>query len=92
MENPDLQQAQQAITSKPQPVTVDARGLACPLPLLRLKVALRPLVAGDQVEIYATDPHSQVDILRFCEVNQYRCVIDQPSNTQDWFTFIITKG
>jgi len=45
---------------------VDGRALACPMPLLKTKVALRPLQTGDSVYVLATDPNSCADIAAFC--------------------------
>lgn len=48
--------------------SVDARGLACPLPLLRAKVALNSMHAGQVLYLVATDAGSQRDIARFAEL------------------------
>ena len=40
---------------------VDASGLNCPLPLLRLKKALTGMASGDVVRIIATDPAAHLD-------------------------------
>jgi tRNA 2-thiouridine synthesizing protein A len=40
---------------------VDASGLHCPLPLLRLKKALMEVQSGDVVKIIATDPAAHLD-------------------------------
>ncbi|MGP9556321.1 sulfurtransferase TusA family protein [Psychrobacter sp. AOP7-A1-24] len=45
---------------------VDGRGLACPMPLLKTKVALRDVIAGESLYVVATDPNSQADIAAFC--------------------------
>jgi tRNA 2-thiouridine synthesizing protein A len=41
---------------------VDATGLHCPLPLLRLKKALNEIAIGAVVKIIATDPAAHLDI------------------------------
>ena len=41
---------------------VDASGLNCPLPLLRLKKALMEVQGGDVIKIIATDPAAHLDI------------------------------
>jgi len=41
---------------------VDASGLNCPLPLLRLKKGLMEVSVGDVVKIIATDPAAHLDI------------------------------
>ena len=48
--------------------SVDARGLACPLPLLRAKVALNAMEPGQLMYLAATDAGSQRDIARFAEL------------------------
>ncbi|MGZ5010365.1 MAG: sulfurtransferase TusA family protein [Methylobacter sp.] len=40
---------------------VDASGLNCPLPLLRLKKALMDMDSGDVVKVIATDPAAHLD-------------------------------
>jgi tRNA 2-thiouridine synthesizing protein A len=44
---------------------VDARGLNCPLPILRTKKALNDMVSGEVLRILATDPASQRDFQAF---------------------------
>lgn len=46
---------------------VDARGLLCPLPVLRLRKALLDLPAGAGVRLIATDPMAAVDVPHFCQ-------------------------
>ncbi len=41
---------------------VDASGLLCPLPLLRLKKALTEIASGEVVKLIATDPAAHLDI------------------------------
>jgi tRNA 2-thiouridine synthesizing protein A len=40
---------------------IDASGLLCPLPLLRLKKALTGMSSGDVVKVIATDPAAHLD-------------------------------
>ena len=40
---------------------VDASGLLCPLPLLRLKKTLTGMSSGDVVKVIATDPAAYLD-------------------------------
>lgn len=47
-------------------LTVDARGLACPLPVLRAARILRDREAGTLVELLATDPAAEADMAVFC--------------------------
>lgn len=45
---------------------VDARGLSCPMPIVRTAQAIRPLAPGAIVEVLATDPGSQRDFVAWC--------------------------
>jgi tRNA 2-thiouridine synthesizing protein A len=46
---------------------VDASGLQCPLPLLRLKKALMEVDSGCVIKIIATDPAAHLDFGVFIE-------------------------
>ena len=45
---------------------LDAKGLNCPLPILKAKKALQSVPAGGLLEILATDPGSVKDFQAFC--------------------------
>lgn len=44
---------------------VDARGLSCPLPILRTKKSLAQLQSGQVVKVITTDPHAKEDFQAF---------------------------
>ncbi len=44
---------------------VDARGLNCPLPILRAKKALNDMTSGEVLRVLATDPGSVKDFQAF---------------------------
>ena len=46
---------------------LDARGLNCPLPILRTKKALGELQSGQVLRVIATDPGSVKDFAAFCK-------------------------
>jgi len=46
---------------------VDARGLNCPLPILRAKKGINTLNSGQVLKIVATDPGSVKDLEAFCK-------------------------
>ncbi|MEQ5796067.1 sulfurtransferase TusA family protein [Paracoccus sp. NFXS7] len=45
---------------------LDARGLLCPLPVLRLRKALLAMPAGATIRLIATDGMAMVDVPHFC--------------------------
>lgn len=46
---------------------LDARGLNCPLPILRAKKALTDMQSGQILRIVSTDPGSVKDFQAFCK-------------------------
>jgi tRNA 2-thiouridine synthesizing protein A len=46
--------------------TLDAKGLNCPLPILKAKKAIKELPDGGTLEILATDPGAVADFQAFC--------------------------
>ena len=47
--------------------TVDARGSACPGPLLEAKKGIGAIKVGDVLEIWSGDPHTKEDIPRWAQ-------------------------
>jgi tRNA 2-thiouridine synthesizing protein A len=61
--------------------TLDAKGLLCPLPVLKAKRALRPLAPGAVLEVLATDPGAAKDFAHFCEASE--CELLESSELAD---------
>jgi tRNA 2-thiouridine synthesizing protein A len=56
----------------PDPVrTVDARGLACPMPVLELAKVVPEVDVGDRVVLLATDPAAKVDVPVWCRMQRH---------------------
>lgn len=53
-------------------VLVDARGLACPMPVIELAAAVDELARGERVELWADDPASRVDVPVWCRMRGQR--------------------
>jgi len=68
---------------------LDAKGLNCPLPILKAKKALQPLGAGQTLEILATDPGSIKDFEAFCRTTGNELV--EQENDGKVFRFVIRK-
>ena len=52
------------------PVTVlDTKGLNCPLPVLRLKKAIKDVAPGGVLRLLATDPGVVADVEAFCRAS-----------------------
>ncbi|WP_207456036.1 sulfurtransferase TusA family protein [Azospirillum sp. SYSU D00513] len=48
---------------------LDAKGLQCPLPVLRARKALKAAAVGDRLTVEATDPSAPKDFAAFCEAS-----------------------
>jgi len=55
-------------STDPQPIEVDARGLRCPLPVIRLAEAAREAPAGTLITVLASDPAARHDIPAWCRM------------------------
>jgi tRNA 2-thiouridine synthesizing protein A len=55
-------------------VEVDARGLRCPVPVIRLGAVIRDLGPGSLVRLLATDPAARSDVAAFCRMRGHELV------------------
>ena len=68
---------------------VDARGLNCPLPILRTKKALNEMQTGQVLRVVATDPASQRDFQAFSR--QTGNALIAQSNADGVFTYLLRR-
>ena len=69
---------------------LDARGLNCPLPILRTKKAINGLTSGQVLKVIATDPGSVKDMEAFCKQTGNEMVSTSQEGSD--YTFMIKKG
>ena len=67
--------------------TLDAKGLNCPLPILKAKKALKQVPAGGTLEVLATDPGAVADFQAFCRQTGNELL--ETSNDEKIFRFLI---
>ncbi len=67
-------------------LVLDAKGLNCPLPILRAKKALKELATGKTLEVLATDPGAVADFQAFCRTTGNELV----EHHMDGKTFVFT--
>lgn len=70
---------------------VDAQGLACPMPLLKAKLALNQLPVGAVLKILATDAGSQRDLRSFANLAGHQLLHEEVSE-QQVFIYFLQKG
>jgi tRNA 2-thiouridine synthesizing protein A len=95
-----LEQNKQKITQQ-----LDLKGLVCPLPLLKMKLALKHLESGDLLFAETTDSGSWKDFHKFVELTENELVTAERVGADDvrldvvseetaveYYRFIIKKG
>lgn len=68
---------------------LDARGLNCPLPILKAKKALAEMVSGEILRVIATDPGSVRDFQAFARQTGNELVGQSENNKE--FTFFMKR-
>jgi len=68
---------------------LDARGLSCPMPIVKTAQAIRAIASGDLIEVLATDPGSVKDFAAWSRTTGHELV----EQTQDGgvFRFVLRR-
>ncbi len=72
-------------------LTLDARGLSCPMPMLKTKKAMQGMQPGQIIEVLGTDPGSKKDIPDFARKsgNEWLGVLD---DGEGFYRFYLKRG
>ncbi len=68
---------------------LDAKGLNCPLPILRAKKALKDVPMGGTLQVIATDPGAVKDFEAFCRTTGNELV--ESTSEGKVFNFVIKR-
>jgi len=68
---------------------IDARGMSCPLPILKTNRALNDLASGEVLKIVATDPGSVKDMQAFSNLTGHLLLASTEENRA--FVFFLRK-
>ncbi len=68
---------------------IDARGLLCPLPVIKAQNKAKQLQPGDTLEIICTDPGAQHDIPAWCRIHGHKVIEIQQDEESDDFSIIV---
>jgi len=69
---------------------LDAKGLNCPLPILKTKKALKSLEGGNTLEVISTDPGSAADFAAFCRTTGNELL--EQTEADGIYTYLIRKA
>lgn len=70
-------------------ISIDTKGMKCPLPILKAKMALREMSSGQLLFVEATDVGSVADFKSFCETTGHELISSESGN--DVYTYMIRK-
>jgi len=65
---------------------IDARGLLCPLPVLKARKALLGLPPGGVLRIWTTDPVAWIDLPHFCAEAGHELLAAEDAGADQGFT------
>ena len=69
--------------------SLDAKGLNCPLPILKTKVLLNKMKPSEILYVEATDPHSVVDFEAYCARTEHELI--KIIKSKELFEFYIKR-
>jgi len=70
--------------------TLDAKGLSCPLPVVKARLEIDKLGSGDVLEVIATDPGSVADFANWTKMSGHELI--ESDESDGVFRYLIRKG
>jgi len=70
---------------------IDATGLLCPLPVLKLRKRIKGINKGQVIKIFTDDPAAELDIPHFCNETNNKILKKTQEKGQTRFTFYVMK-
>lgn len=70
--------------------TLDCKGLACPLPVIKLSKAIKAVAPGAVIELLSTDPGSVADLEAFERRTGHRVL--ERSSSSGIFRFLVQRA
>ncbi|WP_020619257.1 sulfurtransferase TusA family protein [Paenibacillus daejeonensis] len=71
-------------------IIVDAKGLACPMPIVKAKKGIDALQSGQTMELHTTDKGSMSDFKAWVNQSKHELIAAREEN--GIFTFLVKKG
>ena len=69
---------------------LDAKGLNCPLPIIKTKKMLKDVPTGETLRVLATDPGSVADFAAFCRTTGNELIESKQDGTT--YSFLIKRS
>ena len=55
-------------------MTLDCKGLSCPMPMMKIAKAMKELKSGEVLEVFGTDPGTKTDLPSWCAKTGNECL------------------
>ena len=68
---------------------LDARGLSCPLPVLKARKRLKAMSPGERLRVLATDPRAPADFRAYCAEAGHALLEEQKAGAE--YEVVITR-
>jgi tRNA 2-thiouridine synthesizing protein A len=68
---------------EPNEISLDCKGIRCPMPIVKLSLAIKKLQAGDRVRIEATDAAFEADLIAWTRQLGHRLIEFRPGEVQE---------
>ncbi|MCR6110093.1 sulfurtransferase TusA family protein [Bacillus sp. A301a_S52] len=59
---------------------LDAKGLACPMPIVKIKKEIEKMTSGQIIEIHATDKGAKNDLSAWAKAGGHKMLADEEDN------------
>ena len=69
---------------------LDARGLSCPLPVLKARKRLMGMARGERLRVLATDPKAPADFRLYCAESGHNLVEERQDGAH--FVLVVERG
>lgn len=71
-------------------MVLDARGLSCPLPVLKARKRLQGMAPGDRLRVLATDPKAPADFRLYSAESGHRLIEERDDGSA--FVMVLERG
>ena len=68
-----------------EPALLDAKGLKCPMPVIKARKMIKALGAGSQLKIECTDPLAEIDIPHMARTDGHKLLDQGRSDELLWY-------
>ena len=72
-------------------VTLDTKGMNCPIPILKARKSIKGMAAGETLEVLSTDPGSVRDFEAFCRATG-NPLLESSEDDGGEFCYVIEKA